>query len=85
MCWAMIRRWEYCPRKILLEDRITSLQDFSDYYETMLDQYEQLAAEYDLGDDLKAAFEKLLNQETWDKIKSVLGLPALHAHRKPRL
>ena len=38
----------------------------------MLDQYEQLAAEYDLGDDLKAAFEKLLNQETWDKIKSVL-------------
>ena len=55
-----------------VEDRITSLQDFSDYYETMLDQYEQLAAEYDLGDDLKAAFEKLLNQETWDKIKSVL-------------
>ena len=54
-----------------VEDRITSLQDFSDYYETMLDQYEQLAAEYDLGDDLKAAFEKL-NQETWDKIKSVL-------------
>ena len=55
-----------------VEDRITSLQDFSDYYETMLDQYEQLAAEYDLGDDLKDAFEKLLNQETWDKIKSVL-------------
>lgn len=55
-----------------VEDRITSLKDFSDYYETMLDQYEQLAAEYDLGDDLKAAFEKLLNQETWDKIKSVL-------------
>lgn len=55
-----------------VEDRITSLQDFSEYYETMLDQYEQLAAEYDLGDDLKAAFEKLLNQETWDKIKSVL-------------
>lgn len=55
-----------------VEDRITSLQDFSDYYETMLDQYEQLAAEYDLGDDLKAAFEKLLNQDTWDKIKSVL-------------
>lgn len=55
-----------------VEDRITSLQDFSDYYETMLDQYEQLVAEYDLGDDLKAAFEKLLNQETWDKIKSVL-------------
>ena len=55
-----------------VEDRITSLQDFSDYYETMLDQYEQLAAEYDLGDDLKGAFEKLLNQETWDKIKSVL-------------
>lgn len=55
-----------------VEDRITTLQDFSDYYETMLDQYEQLAAEYDLGDDLKAAFEKLLNQETWDKIKSVL-------------
>ena len=55
-----------------VEDRITSLQDFSDYYETILDQYEQLAAEYDLGDDLKAAFEKLLNQETWDKIKSVL-------------
>ena len=55
-----------------VEDRITSLQDFSDYYETMLDQYEQLAAGYDLGDDLKAAFEKLLNQETWDKIKSVL-------------
>ena len=55
-----------------MEDRITSLQDFSDYYETMLDQYEQLAAEYDLGDDLKDAFEKLLNQETWDKIKSVL-------------
>ena len=54
-----------------VEDRITSLQDFSDYYETML-EYEQLAAEYDLGDDLKAAFEKLLNQETWDKIKSVL-------------
>lgn len=24
-----------------VEDRITSLQDFSDYYETMLDQYEQ--------------------------------------------
>ena len=58
--------------EISVEDRITSLQDFSDYYETMLDQYEQLAAEYDLGDDLKAAFEKLLNQETWDKIKSVL-------------
>lgn len=55
-----------------VEDRITSLQDFSDYYETMLDQYEQLAAEYDLGDELKDAFEKLLNQETWDKIKSVL-------------
>ena len=55
-----------------VEDRITSLKDFSDYYETMLDQYEQLAAEYDLGDDLKDAFEKLLNQETWDKIKSVL-------------
>lgn len=55
-----------------VEDRITSLQDFSDYYETMLDQYEQLAAEYDLGDDLKDAFEKLLNQEAWDKIKSVL-------------
>ena len=55
-----------------VEDRITSLQDFSDYYETMLDQYEQLAAEYDLGDDLKDAFEKLLTQETWDKIKSVL-------------
>ena len=55
-----------------VEDRITSLQDFSDYYETMLDQYEQLATEYDLGDDLKDAFEKLLNQETWDKIKSVL-------------
>ena len=55
-----------------VEDRITSLQDFSDYYETMLDQYEQLAAEYDLGDDLKDAFEKLLNQETWNKIKSVL-------------
>ena len=55
-----------------VDDRITSLKDFSDYYETMLDQYEQLAAEYDLGDDLKAAFEKLLNQETWDKIKSVL-------------
>ena len=55
-----------------VEVRITSLHDFSDYYETMLDQYEQLAAEYDLGDDLKAAFEKLLNQETWDKIKSVL-------------
>lgn len=55
-----------------VEDRITSLQDFSDYYETMLDQYEQLAAEYDLGDDLKDVFEKLLNQETWDKIKSVL-------------
>ena len=54
-----------------VEDRITSLKDFSDYYETMLDQYEQLAAEYDLGDDLKAAFEKLM-QETWDKIKSVL-------------
>ena len=58
--------------EIYVEDRITSLQDFSDYYETMLDQYEQLAAEYDLGDDLKDAFEKLLNQETWDKIKSVL-------------
>ena len=55
-----------------VEDRIASLQEFSDYYETMLGQYEQLAAEYDLSDDLKDAFEKLLNQETWDKIKSVL-------------
>ena len=55
-----------------VQDRIASLQEFSDYYETMLGQYEQLAAEYDLADDLKDAFEKLLNQETWDKIKSVL-------------
>lgn len=55
-----------------VQDRIASLQEFSDYYETMLGQYEQLAAEYDLADDLKEAFEKLLNQETWDKIKSVL-------------
>ena len=55
-----------------VQDRIASLQEFSDYYETMLGQYEQLAAEYDLADDLKDSFEKLLNQETWDKIKSVL-------------
>lgn len=53
-------------------DREQSLQEFLDYYTYMLDAYNELNASYDLDDDMQQAFGKLLNQDTCDRIQSVL-------------
>lgn len=55
-----------------VDNRENSLRDFADYYSNMLEEYNEISANYELPDDLKDAFETLLSQDKLDKINSVI-------------
>lgn len=55
-----------------VDNRENSLRDFADYYSNMLEEYNEISANYELPDDLKDAIETLLSQDKLDKINSVI-------------
>ena len=56
-----------------IEDKIQYHQQFADYYEALLKRFEELEEKYELPENVRKQIEKLLNGQTLEDIKSVIG------------
>lgn len=55
-----------------IDEKIQYHESFAEYYEGLLNSYEQLQQKYNLGDDVNAQIQKLLNQDSLKRVRSVI-------------